>query len=512
MKTPLAAVLSAFALLASAACAQQVLPTDPIAPDTAPALAPSSAASSQPGSGARIIRLSQVIGEAQMERSHDRGYEAAFPNLPILQQAHLRTGGGVVEVEFEDGSSMRLAPGTEVAYPELRRTSTGSTYTAVDLLKGTVYVSLTDAARGNTFTLRNAGTEVTPEAGTHLRFAATTPDRRLAVFKGVAQVSDHGANLTVGKKSTLLFAASGEAPQLIATKGDSNEIDAWDKNSVDYHKRYNQASRFGTAGFGSSDLNYYGSFVDLPGCGNVWRPYFADAGWDPYGAGSWAYYSGAGYSWVSPYPWGWTPYHSGEWANCGGNGWGWRPGGTFNGIVNTPVMLRSAGGASINRPTVPPGVKHPSTILVTTRPVAISGATGGSTFTFRQGSAGLGVPRQTFGKLGGVSNGAARHGTVNASMDTIAIGGRLASPSASQTGGQLLPNALATHSGTIGVQPRAGVSASPMGGSTRSASPAGGPAHSINSAPVSSGTTMHSAPQASAPMSSQAPSGAANRR
>ena len=46
---------------------------------------------------------------------------------------------------------------------------------------------------------------------------------------------------------------------------------------------------------------------------SFWQPYFVGAGWSPYANGLWALYPGAGYSFVSPYPWGWLPYHSGSW-------------------------------------------------------------------------------------------------------------------------------------------------------------------------------------------------------
>ena len=47
-----------------------------------------------------------------------------------------------------------------------------------------------------------------------------------------------------------------------------------------------------------------------------WQPYFVGSGWSPYANGVWAMYPGAGYSWVSPYPWGWLPYHSGTGRSC----------------------------------------------------------------------------------------------------------------------------------------------------------------------------------------------------
>ena len=59
-------------------------------------------------SQARIVRLSQVDGDVQIDRNIGRGYEKAFINLPITQGAKLRTGSDArAEIEFEDGSTLR---------------------------------------------------------------------------------------------------------------------------------------------------------------------------------------------------------------------------------------------------------------------------------------------------------------------------------------------------------------------------------------------------------------------
>ena len=44
--------------------------------------------------------------------------------------------------------------------------------------------------------------------------------------------------------------------------------------------------------YGSSDLNYYGSFYNIPGYGMMWQPYLVGAGWDPFMNGSWVWYPG----------------------------------------------------------------------------------------------------------------------------------------------------------------------------------------------------------------------------
>jgi hypothetical protein len=118
------------ALLAIALCATPLLaqeatsaespstpPAEPAAsPQTEPAASPTS---DQAAPGVRIVRLSQVNGEVQLDRQTGRGFEAAFANLPIAQGGRLRTGDGVAEVEFEDNSSLRLTPRSLVEFPVL---------------------------------------------------------------------------------------------------------------------------------------------------------------------------------------------------------------------------------------------------------------------------------------------------------------------------------------------------------------------------------------------------------
>src|SRR5882672_12707886 len=68
----------------------------------------------------RIVRLSSVDGDVQIDRNAGQGWEKAFLNLPITQGVKLQTGSdGRTEVEFEDGTVARLAPGTAVEFSQL---------------------------------------------------------------------------------------------------------------------------------------------------------------------------------------------------------------------------------------------------------------------------------------------------------------------------------------------------------------------------------------------------------
>src|ERR1700752_1431824 len=71
-------------------------------------------------SQARIVRLSDVQGTVQIDKNTGLGFESAFLNLPITQGTQLQTKeNGRAEIEFEDGSSMRLAPNTMVEFSRL---------------------------------------------------------------------------------------------------------------------------------------------------------------------------------------------------------------------------------------------------------------------------------------------------------------------------------------------------------------------------------------------------------
>jgi hypothetical protein len=74
---------------------------------------------------------------------------------------------------------------------------------------------------------------------------------------------------------------------------------------------------------GSSDLDTYGQWNEVPDYGWCWTPQ-VDAGWVPYSAGSWGYEPYWGWTWISAEPWGWAPYHYGRWFMYGGS-WRWWP-------------------------------------------------------------------------------------------------------------------------------------------------------------------------------------------
>ena len=395
------------------------------------------------------MRLSEVKGAVQLDRNTGQGFEAALANQPIIEHARLQTGTGVAEVEFEDNSSLRIAPDSLVAFPRLELLPSGGKASTVDVLKGTAYVSLVNT-KGNDFILTFGQQKLHLQPSSHVRLQLEPTQAKLAVMEGTAQVEGPSGVTEVGKKKTLTFNLSNQNEPVLAKNVTEEPFDSWDHQSADYHKRYASLSAFGNNSqysYGVSDLSYYGSFINS-GCGSMWRPYFVSAGWEPFSNGAWAYYPGAGYSWVSPYPWGWQPYHSGSWAFCQGAGWGWQPGGSWNGLSNAPsnlIAMRGQPTGLLPRPPARPPLSGQSTLVpVNTKPLTPSALGASDSFVFRHDSAGLGVPRGSLGKLDKFSEQAAQHGTATAVVYAVPPGGQQGN-ARTANGGLQSGNAIANH-------------------------------------------------------------------
>jgi hypothetical protein len=73
------------------------------------------------------------------------------------------------------------------------------------------------------------------------------------------------------------------------------------------------------------ELSPYGTWIQDPEYGNVWRPDVDQDDFRPYYTdGRWAM-TEYGNTWVSDYDWGWAPFHYGRWVNNRFNQWVWIP-------------------------------------------------------------------------------------------------------------------------------------------------------------------------------------------
>lgn len=336
-------------------------------------MAPWAAMPARADSQIRIVRLSLVDGTVQIDRATGQGYEKAIMNMPVTQGTKLRTAGDArAEVEFEDGTTLRLASDSEVEFPVLSLRSDGGRVTAVHADRGTAYFDFRHK-KDDDFRVAFAGKEIALDRSVHFRLTLNNDEAQIAVYKGDLTLKGPVEEAKVKKQETLTLDLR-DANRYDLAKGIAPESDdRWDSNRIEYHDYYSSASySHSPYYYGRSDLSYYGGWSSLPGYGMVWRPYDVAYGWDPFSYGAWTWYPGFGYTFVSMYPWGWTPYRYGSWVFAQGFGWCWRPGGWNNWyqippVYNAPPAYRTpqppAGNTLVSGGTGAP-VRVPPTVIV----------------------------------------------------------------------------------------------------------------------------------------------------
>jgi FecR protein len=333
------------------------------------------AVGAQAESHIRIVRLSYIDGQVQMEHA-DQGLDRAILNTPIVEGTRIVTrNDGLAEVEFEDQSALRLAGNSEVKFRRLTMTDTGAKVNEIEVVRGVVFFDVLSKS-DDVYRAVAGGTTFLVRRDSQTRISAAPDQLQLAVFKGSVQLENQPQLVSVKKSETLTLDPNKPAEYKVAHGTEPLPVDAWNKEREAYDAAYAHNAGYGgpKSGYGLQDLNYYGEYFYAPSYGYVWQPYgFANsmAGWSPYSNGAWGFVPGFGYTWASAYPWGWLPYHYGSWAFLGGGvGWAWVPG-SYAGpwyatnFVGTPVVAKApVGWQPATAPVAAAGNSPKPTILV----------------------------------------------------------------------------------------------------------------------------------------------------
>ena len=472
----------------------------------------------------RIVRLSDVEGSVQVDRNTGQGFEKALLNLPMTQGVKLRTNDDArAEVEFEDGTTLRLGSNTVVHFDELSLADSGVKNSVVTVAGGVVYVDYTGKSDNN-FSLNFARQTTKLTERTHLRLEMDAKEAALAVFSGQVHIQS-GANsnsamledVFVHKNQTADFNLEKQGQYQLVKDIVPDVFDDWDQSQEKYHDRYAKAAYQNPLySYGMSDLNYYGHYVNVPGYGLVWQPFLAGAGWDPYMNGAWAWYPGIGYMWVSAYPWGWMPFYYGSWNYLDSFGWFWNPSGTGQSWNPAPVIATGPPTFSLPRPPArPPVVRGGRSLFVVNR-VPLPVMRSPNRIVLRNDSAGLGIPRGSIHNWNKVNTQVQREGFVTTRvhstpmpvmMPPMNAGQPSFRPATGQPSFRPPSNgsSISTFHGTAGEHSfpsSAPARSSPMGGGSSS----GAPMHSSMS-----GGSFGGGSNAGSSHSSPAPSGGSTR-
>ena len=319
-------------------------------------------------SQARIVRLSYIAGDVEINRN-GQGFERALMNMPIVESTRLWTrDDSEAEVEFEDGSTVRLAPNSSMGFSRLGLQTDGIRATTIDVDEGTVYFDLVRPEH-DPYLLRLGRQELNVARAVRFRAQVQHDQAILAVLKGDLDIGGQLRAVTVHKNESITLDFTDFGHYVLANVIQPDPYDQWNDERVKAREAYSiaTANYSGYPQYGWSDLSYYGASTYVPGYGYVWRPYGVANSWDPFSYGAWSYYPSFGYTWVSSYPWGWLPYRYGQWSYIPSLGWGWIPGGSFGSVWwQGPTVV---GGPPGYLPPVVPrhgGPNPPSVVVVGT--------------------------------------------------------------------------------------------------------------------------------------------------
>lgn len=274
----------------------------------------------------RTVRLSLAEGHVQLFQGGQTITDQALLNTPLFEGAQISTADDAqAEVQFEDGSVVRVPPASSITLTVLKQDET-----EVTLNSGIGYFELQGGS--DNFKVRFDGTVATASGSTVMRIRMDNPPGSIAVFSGNAHLESNGAQADVAGGQSATFGTSSSRDFSVAENIEPDSWDAWNSDR-DQAQRATEAPTPPDNDIPNqnnpawSDLNGNGAWYNVPDQGYVWSPYEAsNPNWDPYGIGYWMYTPGPGYVWVSGYSWGYMPYQCGYWNWYDTFGWGWSPG------------------------------------------------------------------------------------------------------------------------------------------------------------------------------------------
>lgn len=280
----------------------------------------------------RIVRLSLVQGDVQIDRNAEDGWEQAINNMPVIAGARIYAAeNSKAELEFEDGSSVRLVGPAQITMLNLSAANDGSRINQVQVDSGLVYVNARLHHHDDFRVLAPTGEIFVVTRPSHLRFTVDEQTASLSMLDGEVSVEDGGHQDKVRAGETYNYVLGQPESAARQETVPPQPADAWNQQRDAYNDQHAAAgaqySGEDPNAPGTADLANYGQYSDIPGYGVAWQPYGVGPEWDPYGYGAWSYYPSFGWTFVSGYPWGWAPFYYGDWCFINGRGWWWRPGG-----------------------------------------------------------------------------------------------------------------------------------------------------------------------------------------
>ena len=273
----------------------------------------------------RLARFASTRGNVTWRADEGLEWAQATTNLPLRQGAQIWvTDGGRAEVQFDDGSVLRLGSGALVTLKTLYSDQDGE-FTQITLTEG--LASLRAKHERGVYRMDTPLVSVTARGPARVRLGVSE-GVEVAVREGQASIEGNLGKTTLQNGDYLDLQDANTPYNLRRVPGEDN----WDKwndqrdaaldGAVSRPSHQYLPSNIAIV---ATDLDDYGTWRDDPEYGHVWCPRVETADWRPYYQGHWTWVNPFGWTWVGDEAWGWAPYHYGTWVSRS-YGWAWRPG------------------------------------------------------------------------------------------------------------------------------------------------------------------------------------------
>lgn len=226
-------------------------------------------------SHARMVRISYVEGDVHLN------HQNITMNAPIVEGSVLATStDSLVEVEFEDGSTVRLAPESQITFSQLARLTSGDAITRVDLDQGEAEFYVAKPTAGFLSVDVHSKNILFKQAGRYRILSTNYSPLELGVWKGSAAVHDHDTGEEVDVQRNETFTLDAADPQEYDLEGNvvADELDRWSQSRDKFlagnyvtNGNGNTPSILPTSGFigygfgGVCQPNYWSSYYFYPG-------------------------------------------------------------------------------------------------------------------------------------------------------------------------------------------------------------------------------------------------------
>ncbi|MBV9148027.1 MAG: FecR domain-containing protein [Acidobacteria bacterium] len=216
-------------------------------------------------SHARIVRLSYVEGDVQIDKSDSHGFNPAFLNMPVLNQSKVWARDGQAEVELDDGSAIRLTPDAIVDFHELSVDADGGRITVLELTQGTAYFNIRYHDNDD-FRLEFGHEQVELNKAAHFRVEVDKHEMHLAVLSGEVTVSNGvGFEVAVKKDETIRLNSEDTQHYQLAQGVDVENYDTWDsERASDHDQRTTDAVIWSGNGSTSQSVSSSTSYYYFP--------------------------------------------------------------------------------------------------------------------------------------------------------------------------------------------------------------------------------------------------------